>query len=290
MLVKNLEGKPPPRASSKSERGIRYFKHYLRMLSANKREFPSFICIGAMKAGTSSLAAWLFQHPNIQRPIRTRKEINYFDIHYQKGLKWYQACFPTAKSLHEGKITGDISPGYLFHPNAAKRISEILPDAKIIVLLRNPVNRAISHYFHEIRHKNEDLDILKAFETEESRIAPELDYLQNHPDYSSPNLRRFSYKQRGHYSDQIQRFFQYFPKKNFLIIKSEDLFQNPEGNIKEVYKFLNVDFNYIPLDVIPRNVNKYPDEVPNEVITYLKNYFSQHNSNLDKLLNRKFNW
>jgi len=113
--------------------------------------------VGAQKAGTSSLYSYMVQHPQVLPAAR--KEIHYFDRHYDKGLRWYRRHFPLRARLSSERLSGEASPYYLFHPHAPRRIAETLPDARILMLLRNPANRAISHYFHEARVGREKLPL-----------------------------------------------------------------------------------------------------------------------------------
>ncbi len=132
---------------------------YLRMLSANKRALPDFLIIGAQKSGTTSLYSYLARHPNIL-PAYGKKEVHFWDIpkNYKKGLLWYRAHFPLIKELQDAAvITGEKTPNYLEDPETIRKIKEDCPAAKIIILLRNPVERTISNYFMKVRRGFEKL-------------------------------------------------------------------------------------------------------------------------------------
>mgnify|MGYP006439820863 CR=1 FL=1 len=145
-----------------------------RKINSNNRVLPNFIIVGAQKAGTTSLFRYLTSHPQIKAPFKT-KEIHFFDggleseDNYKKGLKWYKSHFPLKSKMYN-KLTYEASPLYLFHPCAPKRIKKDIPDVKIIILLRNPVERSISHYFHELRKGRERLTVDEAFRKEEDRL------------------------------------------------------------------------------------------------------------------------
>ncbi len=127
------------------------FSWIYRRLTSGSRRLPDFIILGAQRAGTSSLYYYLSQHPQILPAVR--KELHFFDDHYRRGLGWYRSQFPTRGA--RGTITGEATPYYLSHPHAPARIQRLLPQARLIVLLRNPVERAISHYFFEVSHQRE---------------------------------------------------------------------------------------------------------------------------------------
>lgn len=127
--------------------------HIIRWITAPLRTLPEFIIIGAQKAGTTSLYNYLIEHPSIFPAFK--KEVLYFDVNYRKGIHWYKSFFPTtifkfliSKYSNRRFITGEASPYYILYPHAAKRIHSTLPKVKIIILLRNPINRSFSQYFH----------------------------------------------------------------------------------------------------------------------------------------------
>ena len=142
-----------------------------RLASGHMRSLPDFIMIGGMKCGTTSLFQYLQQHPGVSRVYV--EEVHFFDLHYGRGLNWYRAHFPV-KGKGEATICGDDSPYYIFHPLVPARVREDVPGAKLIALLRNPVDRAYSHYHHELRRGREDLSFEKALDREEERLEGEV--------------------------------------------------------------------------------------------------------------------
>lgn len=241
----------------------RLFSHYLpqaarqgrRLFGARWRALPNFIIVGAQKAGTSSLYEYLVQHPQVLSA--SVKEIHYFDVRYAKGVTWYRSHFSLVATMKEkGRVTGEASLYYLFHPHAAEHIKVTVPHAKLIVLLRDPVARAISHYFHQVRMKNEMLPMEQAFREEERRLEVEEQKMLNDPLYHSASYQRFSYKKRGVYVNQLRVYFELFPSEQILVLKSEDLFLRPESVLQETFSFLGVDTALTPrnLDLAKRNV------------------------------------
>lgn len=262
--------------------------HPNRTIAATKCSLPHFIIIGAMKAGTTSLYSYLIQHPQILPS--NKKEIHYFDANYEMGTLWYRSHFPHQSKIKEGIITGEASPYYLFHPFAPKRIFQLLPDVKLIIILRNPVDRAISHYFHEVRAKTEDMPIEKAIAIEEKRIEPDLKKMQANEYYYGKIYQRHSYKKRGVYIDQLLNYMNYFSKEQVLILSSEDFFESPREILKEVFGFLNVNPAFIHSDLAPKNVGTYEDTISPSLRQYLISYFIPHNQRLYKYLRKDCGW
>jgi len=177
-----------------------------RELTAKYRRLPDFIIIGTQKGGTSSLFSYLRQHSQLK--LSGVKEIHFFDSNYLKGTNWYKSHFPL-KWVNFNKKTGEASPYYLFHPHVAKRVYDQCPKAKLIVMLRNPADRAYSHYMMQNKRK---LDPLPTFEesikAEDVRLIEETQKLLNNPGYKSFNHQKFSYLARGKYYSQIKKWLE----------------------------------------------------------------------------------
>ncbi len=188
---------------------------------------PDFVIVGAQKGGTTSLFRLLSQHPDI-RPAE-RKELHYFSLFYDRGLDWYRDRFPATE---EGEITGEGSPYYLFHPRAPEMMAETVPQARLIAMLRNPVDRAYSHWNHEVttvsrmyKRTVEPLGFEEAIEAEEERLRGEEARMLENAGYFSFNHQHHSYLSRGVYVDQLERFFRFFDKERMLMLGSEDFFE-----------------------------------------------------------------
>lgn len=264
-------------------------RHVSRRILAEWRAMPDFIIIGAQRAGTTSLYAYIAQHPQVLNS--SKKEVHYFDINYQKSDLWYRTHFPLVNSMKNGAyITGEASPSYLFHPQCSERIRERIPKVKLITLLRNPIDRAISHYFHELRNKRESLSIKEALQKEQERLSFEIQKMLKDPVYDGFAHRHLSYKNRGIYVDQLSRYLQTFPSNQVLILKAEDLFSEPRKVMRDVYAYLNIDSTFSPKDLKPRHFGSYTREVPNDVYDYLRDYFRPHNERLYTFLDRNFAW
>jgi hypothetical protein len=262
-----------------------------RQATWKSRVLPQFIIIGAMKSGTTSLFHYLSQHP--QLVPSNPKETHYFDggsvngvDEYQYGISWYLRHFPRKSQISDSQQTFEASPSYLFHPLAAGRIHETIPDAKLIVLLRNPTARAISHYLHKKRTGIEKLPIMEALQQEEIRLAPIL--ATN--DYFNRGMRHFSYKARGLYKIQLDRYFELFPREQLLILPSEGFFAEPLDVLQQIYDFIGVDPEYQVVDLSPKLVAKNREKIDDEVIDYLNDYFRPHNQVLFELLGVDYGW
>lgn len=262
-----------------------------RSLSTKYRSLPNCIIAGAQKAGTSSLYHYLTQHPQVQQSFS--KEIHYFSggtipeiDTYKKGENWYRAHFAMKRNMRKNDICVDATPMYLFNPLVPERIKNLIPDCKIIILLRDPVERAISHYFHTQRFGFESLSIKHAMESEQNRLKSALD----NNDYADPAFRLFSYQSRGLYLEQIKRYQAYFPKEQLLILSTEELFNHPKLILKEVFEFLRIGSEQQISDLRSQNQGNNKLRVPNEVYTDLKQFFSKPNSQLFEHLDKQFNW
>jgi hypothetical protein len=259
-------------------------------LTAPRRATPAALIVGAQRCGTTSLFGFMHKHPRIVPP--TVKEVHFFDTYFAKGLDWYRGHFPLKIELvFKQAITLEATPYYIFHPRALQRIKLMLPGARIIVLLRSPIDRAISHYFHAVRWGQETLPILDAFAQEEARLEGELEKLHADETYQSFAHRQFSYKSRGVYVDQIERCFEVFGREGVHIIQSEVMFKSPRSVLDEVYGFLGLPPFSPEVFVRKGRPGGYTkDDVPDEVYRSLRDYFEPHNQRLYELLGREFGW
>ena len=188
--------------------------------------------IGTQKGGTTSLHHLLARHPGIFLPAV--KEVHYFSQHFHQSLQWYAHHYKDAKP---GQLRGDITPFYLFHLAAPARIRTVLPRVKMIVLLRDPVERTLSQYFHARRNGYEQLELEEALEVEEERING-ADAVVTAPDGIHYSYQKHSYLSRSRYDEQLQRFLQLFPKRQILLLRSEDLFSRTEQCWDTLLKFI----------------------------------------------------
>ncbi|MFW9820739.1 MAG: sulfotransferase domain-containing protein, partial [Candidatus Thorarchaeota archaeon] len=266
----------------------------IKMLTGPIRILPDFLIIGGQRCGTTFYYNCLKQHPNIKTSLR-RKEIHFFDNNFHRGLLWYKSYFPTLSSkyfykyiLSHNIITGEASPYYILHPLVPSRVKSIIPNVKIIILLRNPVSRAYSHYNHEVRRGIEKLSFENAIKREKENIDKELKKIMENEHYYSYVFRNYSYITRGIYISQIKNWMEVFPKDQFLIIKSEDLFENPRDVMRKSFKFLNLR-NYENITFKKANQGIY-SKLDSDIKSQLNEYFRPYNQQLYDYLGVNFNW
>jgi O-antigen/teichoic acid export membrane protein len=256
------------------------------------RGLPDFMIIGAKRGGTTSLYNYLVAHPRIAPlfpPAAKIKGIHYFDSNAERGLGWYRSHFPTR--VHEElferrngtrRVMGEASPYYLFHPLAAERASRVVPGSKIIVLLRNPVDRAYSHYLERVRNGVEKLSFEEAIDREAERMAGEEQRIISEHGYSSFAHEHLSYVAQGEYLEPLRRWLERFPREQFLIMPSDDLSHDPLEGYRRVLGFLGVpDFDP---GAFPRyNFHRAQPMAPS-TRERLREHFAPHNARLAELL------
>lgn len=245
---------------------------------------PDFLIIGTQKGGTTSLFYYLSQHPGIFAPYK--KEIHYYDLNFSKGEAWYRKHFPL---IFSNKISGEASPYYMFHPKVPERVAKQNPNVKIIILLRNPIQRAHSHYQMAVRKGNElHATFEEAILNEKKRIEEETKKIFD-PRYQKSDFhQQNSYISRGKYYDQLIEWQKHFKKDQILIMKSESFFENPQKEVSEVFHFLGLGpFQLFDLkNQLKGNYNEIKKETKKE----LELYFKPYNEKLYKLIEQDFNW
>lgn len=218
---------------------VRAARFAWRRLDEAERALPDFLILGAQKAGTTSLYNHLLRHPRV-KPAFT-KEVHYFTLHHARGEGWYRAHFPRVRSLERAAaLTGEATPYYLFEPRAPGRVHRTLPEMRGIVMLRNPVERAYSHYQHERARGREKLGFAEALAREAERLAPELERMAREPEYTSPVHQHCSYFSRGLYAEQLDRWLEHYPADRFLLLSSEAFFAEPAATCARVFAFLEL--------------------------------------------------
>ena len=249
----------------------------LRMRMRQPRELPGLVILGAQKSGTSSLHHYLTQNSQVIAPLR--KEVHYFDLNFARGEAWYRAHFGR---VGEPGLNLDSSPYYLFHPCVPERLHALLPAARLVVLLRDPVRRAYSHYWHERDKGRESLSFEDAIRAEPERLGDSEMRLARGEIAASREHQLHSYLARGRYAEQLERWFARFPREQFLVMRFEDLAAQPLATLNRTLAWLGLQ----PLAAArtePRNTRSYP---PLEPMTAerLREYFAPHEARLRGLL------
>ncbi len=231
---------------------------------------PDFVIIGAQKGGTSFLYYLLTRHPLVEPAAR--KELHFFDYphHFDNGAGWYRRCFPQSEWKEGGRsITGEATPSYLFYPPVAKRMAGVVPQARLIALLRNPVDRTYSHYQMQVKRGTEPGTFEEAIEQQD---AP--------------------YVSRSIYVDQLLRWFEFFDKEQMLILKSEDFFERPVEILKIVLNFLELpDWQPEASELQRRrHTGGYRQKMDPSTRRRLEAYFEPYNKRLYECLDVDFGW
>ena len=184
---------------------------------------PSFLSLGAMRSGSTWLDSLLRKHPRLYLPRRC-KEVHFFDRHYHRGVDWYETFFPAEEEASEYARAGESTPSYLSRPEVPACIQRLLPGCLFLIILRNPADRAYSHFKHLVQH----LGTKGSFQ-ELLRRDPQLFEL-------------------GRYVHQIKRYFELFPRENFRVLFFEQAVRSPQKTCRELAEFLSVDADQFDLD------------------------------------------
>lgn len=202
------------------------------------RMLPQFLIVGAQRSGTTSLSKALFQHPGVRRPFG-RKGIHYFDVDYHRGIGWYRSHFPLSLPGSRA-ITGESSPYYMFHPLAPERIARDLPTVRLVVALRDPVERAYSAHAHELARGFETEPFERALELEAERLAGEAQRLRDGDLAESQSHRHNAYLTRGHYIDQLEHLAGLVGRDRIHVMDSAEFWANPEPTFLALQSFLGL--------------------------------------------------
>jgi len=276
-----VEFAPSPLAARPNDKRVRRpAEFHVRRITAHLRATPEFLVIGEMKCATSSFFKTLCTHPQILPPYR--KETHFFTEGFERGRLWYRAHFPMRSA--KAQITGEATPGYLFDLDSPQRIASLLPDARFIVLLRDPVERAISHYHHEVRMGRETLGMAEAFAAEDARIEAAKGTAAERE-----TRLHASYLGRGRYASSLRRWFAHFDHDRFHIIETIGLRRDPLGTIEAAADFLNLDRRTSTIPEQKSNTGGYTPP-PEPFLQNLRSRFREENEDLAEILGRKPSW
>ncbi|HUZ55980.1 MAG TPA: sulfotransferase domain-containing protein [Streptosporangiaceae bacterium] len=266
--------------------------------TAGLRPGPDFVVIGAKRGGTTSLYNYLLEHPSIRALFPGRqhiKGIHYYDSNYPRGLRWYRSHFPVQAGGHHltrpdlsPAIAGEASPYYLFHPLAAERLASDYPDVRIIVSLRDPIDRAYSHYKEALYHDRETLSFEAVLEAEGERLRGEAERIAAEPGYLSVAHEHLSYLAQSRYLDTLPRWFSLFPREQFHIMVSEEFYADPNREVNEIWQFLGLP----PRNLVSRTRHNHQParDIRPETRQHLQDLLADHNRGLEELLGRSLPW
>jgi sulfotransferase family protein len=227
---------------------VRRLTHTAGATTASWRALPDFLIVGTMRGGTTSLYRSLTQHSRVMGALLD-KEVHYFDLNATRGVDWYRARFPLraavrvrAQLSHGPVLVGEATPYYMFHPGVPTRASSVLPGLRAIAILRDPVDRAWSHYRLEVGLGHERLAFMDALDAESERLRNEAVRLAADPAAVSFSHQHHSYVARGHYIEQVSRWQTALGQDHVLVLTSEELFTRPTQAFERVLDFLGLPF------------------------------------------------
>ena len=254
---------------------------------------PTFLVIGAQKAGTSSLYWYLKEHPAIL--CASPKEVHYFDHAHHQGSGWYVAHFPLApraavarKRVGVRPVVGEVTPEYLFNPLVPERVRAFDPAMKLIAILRDPVTRAYSQYHMQIRQRREPHTFEDALALEASALPAELQRVLSDPSASSREAHRLAYVARGRYAEQLERWLEFFPREQLFVLTSDELRADPADAMSGIAHFLDIP-EYRSATYTMSSVKEYPPMDP-ATSEHLARIFESDNRRLELLLGRALDW
>ena len=264
--------------------------------TAGIRMMPDFVLAGAQRAGTTAIHRALAAHPAVVLPL-FHKGVNYFDLAYYRGPNWYRGHFPIralaqrrTAGIPGGPRTLDASGYYMFHPCAAERLHNDLPGMKLIVSLRDPVERAFSQYRREITGGFETAETFElALELEPERLAGEAEKLRADLRYASHSHRHHSYVAKGEYAGQVKRLFDLFGRDQVLVLDSETFAAEPQRTYDQILAFVGLP-PFQPPSFGRWNARERPQPLQDETRKRLEAHFEPHDAALAELLDRPLAW
>ena len=266
-----------------------FFKRHFFGITSPFRVLPNFFVIGAGRTGTTSLFHYLFQHPSITKSAYD--ELGFFDVNYHLGLNWYRSLFPSVvtkifvKLKTKAFLTYDVTPSYVRRPWVAKRIHDMFPSTKLIVVLRNPVDKSYSQYYNSAK-RGENRTFEQVVKEDMDNILKWKTKLKD-DNYFATAVEN-SILARGFYAEQLPVWFDLFSKNQIMIIQSEKLSSDTKNVMNDVFQFLGLPIFDIP-NTKKVNVSQYSKMNP-ETRELLINFFKPYNEKLFGLLGKKFNW
>ncbi|MBE9039618.1 tetratricopeptide repeat protein [Oscillatoriales cyanobacterium LEGE 11467] len=244
---------------------------------------PNFIIIGVGKCGTTALSNYLDKHPKVLPSVE--KELHFFNRDFAYGKKWYKSHFPPIPKKRSEFVTGEATPWYFNTLGVEERIFKLFPNIKLILILRNPIDRALSQYNMHIEQGRN----LHSFEEE---MRAEMKELKDILSSSDPKLDRTKLEKgclgRGIYIYFLEKWMSLFPQEQLLILKSENLKNEPALTMMNVFEFLGLS-DHPTLEYKKHNSRSY-SPMSNDLRETLSNFFKPYNQKLEDYTNTEFNW
>lgn len=264
------------------------------------RPNPDFLIIGTKRGGTTSLFNYLLMHPGVLGLFpqnRGKKSTDYFfSSSYGRGDDWYRSHFHTERhrqamqrDLGYRPVSGEASPYYVWDPRIASRVASTCPETKAIMLVRDPVKRAWSHYLERTQNGVEPLSFVDALDAEERRLEGELDRMMADPGYHSTAWDWYGYRSRGDYLPQLQRWTETLGTDNLLVVRSEDMYADVQGVVDSVTDFLGLPRHELPTRRT-FNASHTSPKMPPEAVADLRAHFAPKVAELESWLGRDLRW
>ena len=292
MSLRSMTGAARARMPDHLRRRSRRIAEEWGALTAPARMAPAFLVVGAQRSGTTTLFRVLSDHPRLVRPTIS-KGVAYFDVNYQRGMRWYLGHFPlraTAVRLAgRGAKTFELSGYYSFHPLAADRIAKDLPHARVVLMVRDPVERAYSAHAHELARGFESEPFERALELEEQRLSGEVERITSDPTYRSHAHRHQAYLARGRYHEQVDRFAGAVGADRVHIVDAGRFFDEPRAELRALWNFLGVE-DHQPPDGLQKWNARERMPMPDDLRRRLAAYFEPHDRLLETQMRRVPSW
>ncbi|MEN8238416.1 MAG: sulfotransferase [Actinomycetota bacterium] len=256
-----------------------------RRATASRRSLPDFVITGGQRCGTTSLYESLAGHSHIDPSLK--KEIHYFDLHIDRGEDWYRAHFPLV-SRSAGRLTFEATPNYLASVHAPKLMKALVPDVKLITLLRDPVERTYSSWKLRTYEGAENRPFATAVRDELAGVEVTHDDIDDERRRSLDRAMRWAYVEKSRYDEHFDRWFEFFDREQFLILKSEALFADPSAGLAQIEAFLGIDHD--PSITLPHTNFTPTSSMDASFRQYLREYFAPHNERLTSIAGVDFGW
>ena len=285
---------------------------FYRRITSRFRMLPSFLILGGSRSGNTSLFAHLIEHPNIIPG--NKKAFFFFQYNANNTTSFYRSQFPIKR---KNRITSDSTSSYFVHPLIPARVHKLLPAAKLIVVLRNPVERAYSEFHYTVALGSE---LAENFEDVIKSELKRIEIVNKKPELTIENTNykhfTFSHLRDGLYAQHLERWLKFFPKEQLLVLHTKDLYTSLDKTLDETFEFLNLPKykikNKVEKNKIQKirpmagheqnvyknidsktqtlfNVQNYPEMKP-ETRKFLQDFFRPHNEKLFKMIGKRFDW
>lgn len=270
------------------------------LATAGDRPVPDFLVIGTKRGGTTSLFNYLVRHPGIlglYPSTRGKKSTDYLFSGHDHDERWYRSHFHTetyrrlrGRRLGYRPLSFEASPYYVWDPRIAARAADLRPTMKAVLLLREPVRRAWSHYQERVQNGVEPLSFEDALAAEDDRLAGEIERMAADPGYHSDAYDWYSYRSRGEYLPQIRTWHRSFPAEQLLVLRSEDLYRSTQETVDQVCDFLTIPRFLLPETSAHNATWRTREGVPEGPGRALAEHYAPLNRELEDYLSRPLGW